>query len=68
MKMKSFDPDQWVSIHTAASIADVHREWMRRLAKSGKVRAFSIEGQWFVYRKDAETFERSSRGRPKAEK
>lgn len=66
MKLKNFDPGQWVSISTAASLADVHREWMRRLAKAGKVRAFEMDNQWFVFRRDAETFERGKRGRPRA--
>jgi len=66
MKIPSFDPDQWVCISTAASLADVHREWMRRLAKSGKVRSFSIEGQWFVFRRDAEAYVRGKRGRPRS--
>jgi hypothetical protein len=66
MKIPSFDPDQWVCISTAARLADVHREWMRRLAKSGKVRSFAIEGQRFVFRRDAETYVRGKRGRPRS--
>jgi hypothetical protein len=65
MKMKNFEPEQWVGVGTAASLAGVHREWMRRLAQQGKLRAFAIEGQWFVLRSDAEAFERSQRGRPR---
>jgi hypothetical protein len=40
---------------------------MRALAKAGKVRAFEIEGMWFVLRRDAAAFERdpSGRGRPR---
>lgn len=69
MKLKSFDPDEWVSVHTAASLADVHREWMRRLAQRGTVRAFSIEGQWFIFKADAESYERDpNRGRPRVAK
>lgn len=68
MTIKNFDPDKWVGIGTAASLADVHREWMRRLARTGKVKSFAIEGQWFVLRSDAERFERSDRGRPRSEK
>jgi hypothetical protein len=66
MRIKNFDPGHWVSISTAASLADVHREWMRRLAKAGKVRAFEMDGQWFVFRQDAESFVRGKRGRPRA--
>jgi len=66
MKIQNFDPDQWASVSTAASLADVHREWMRRLAKGGKVRAFSIEGQWFVFRQDAAKYVRGKRGRPRS--
>jgi hypothetical protein len=67
--MRSFKPSEWVSVGTAAGLAGVSRDWMRALAKAGKVRAFEIEGQWFVYRKDAQAFERdpAGRGRPKAE-
>lgn len=69
MKLKSFDPDEWVSVSTAASLADVHREWMRRLAKSGRVRSFALDGQWFVFKADAEAFERDpNRGRPRAKR
>lgn len=67
MKIPNFVPEQWVSVTTAASLAGVHREWMRRLAKSGRVRSFEIEGLWFVLRRDAEKYVRSARGRPRAE-
>ncbi len=66
MKFKGFDPSEWVSVGTAARLADVDRGWMRRLARDGKVRAFEIEGQWFVFRADAEAYERSYlEGRPR---
>lgn len=65
MKIPNFDPDQWACVATAASLAGVHREWMRRLAKSGKVRSFAIDGQWFVFRRDAAAYVRGKRGRPK---
>jgi len=66
MKLKNFDPSEWVSVSTAARLADVHREWMRRLAQSGKVRAFELDGQWFIFRADAAAYERSyTEGRPR---
>jgi hypothetical protein len=65
MPIPDFRPEQWVSVSTAAGLAGVHREWMRRLAKAGKVRAFEIEGQWFVFRKDAEKYVRGKAGRPR---
>lgn len=62
----NFEPAEWASVGTAAGLAGVHREWMRRLAKAGKVEAFEIEGVWFVRRASAAAFERNpgGRGRP----
>lgn len=66
MKFKGFDPSEWVSVGTAARLADVDRGWMRQLARNGKLRAFEIEGQWFVFRADAMAYERSYlEGRPR---
>jgi hypothetical protein len=65
MEIAKFRPEQWVPVTTAASLAGVHREWMRRLAKAGRVQAFEIEGQWFVLRKDAEKYVRGKSGRPR---
>jgi hypothetical protein len=65
MDIAKFRPEQWVSVTTAASLAGVHREWMRRLAKAGRVQAFEIEGQWFVFRRDAEKYVRGKSGRPR---
>jgi hypothetical protein len=66
MKIPNFNPEQWVHVTTAASLAGVHREWMRKLAKSGRVQAFEIEGEWFVLRRDAEKYVRGKPGRPKS--
>jgi hypothetical protein len=64
--MPKVDPDEYVSVGTAAKLADVSRLWMRALASTGKVRAFRIENQWFVRRSDAEKFSRHpSAGRPR---
>lgn len=65
MRIDNFRPEQWVSVSTAASLAGVHREWMRRLAKTGRVQAFEIDGQWFILRKAAEAYVRGQPGRPR---
>jgi hypothetical protein len=66
VKIKNFDPSQWVSIGTAAALAGVARSWMRVRAKEGTVSAIEIDGQWFVLRSDAEKYERHpSVGRPR---
>jgi hypothetical protein len=65
MKIPDFRPEQWVGVATAASLAGVHREWMRRLAKAGRVQAFEMDGQWFIFRRDAEKYVRGKRGRPR---
>ena len=66
MKIKSFDSTEWVSIGTAAALADVSKSWARAKAKSGEWRAFEIEGIWYVHRKDAESFVRHPNfGRPR---
>lgn len=66
MKVHDFDPKEWVSVGAAAMRADVTRNWMRTLAKEGKVRSIVINDQWFIYRADAEGFVRSeTRGRPR---
>jgi hypothetical protein len=69
MTIRNFRPDEWASVGTAAGLAGVSRDWMRALAKAGKVRGFEIEGVWYVHRKDAAAFERNpeGRGRPKAD-
>jgi hypothetical protein len=66
MKVPGFDTDEWVSVGTAAAIADVSRQWMRDRAKAGVVRSIVIDGQWFICRKDAEKYERHPTfGRPR---
>jgi len=64
--MTKVDPGEYVSVGTAAKLADVTRAWMRTLASAGKVRAFRIEDQWFIRRVDAERFSRHpTAGRPR---
>jgi hypothetical protein len=64
-----FDPNAWVSIGSAAKLANVTRHWMRLLAKSGAVRSVVIDGQWFVFTADASAYVRGVRvGRPSARK
>lgn len=61
------DPALYVSIGTAAALADVTRHWMRVQAIQGKVAAVQIDGQWFVMRSAAEQFKRHpTAGRPRA--
>lgn len=64
--MARIETAEYVSVGNAAKIADVSRLWMRKLAQAGKVRAVEIDGQWFIYRKDAEKYERHpTAGRPR---
>lgn len=64
--MPKIETTEYVTVGHAAQLADVSRLWMRRLAQGGKVRAVEIDGQWFVYRKDAEKYERHpTAGRPR---
>jgi hypothetical protein len=69
MKIKSFNPSEWVRVGTAARIAGVGESWMRQMAKTGKVEAVEIDGLFFIRRRSAEGFTRdpAGRGRPRAE-
>lgn len=42
------DPEKYVSIGTAAKLANVSRLWMRKLVKGGHVAGVEIDGQWFA--------------------
>jgi len=53
---KRIDPDEYVRVGTAASIAGVTRAYINRLIASGRFPAVSIDGQNFVKRADAEKF------------
>lgn len=69
MKLRSFDTDEWVSVGSAAQLADVTRHWMRVLAKEGKVRSVVIDGQWFIFKEDATAYTRHPTfGRPRQRK
>lgn len=64
--MAKIETSEYVTVGHAAEIADVSRLWMRKLAQAGKLRAVEIDGQWFIYKKDAEKYERHpSAGRPR---
>jgi hypothetical protein len=65
MIVRNFNPDEWVSVGTAAKLADVSRHWIRVRAKEGVVRSIVIDGQWFILRRDAEAYERTDQGRPR---
>ena len=53
---KRIDPDEYVRIGTAASLAGVTRAYINRLIASGRFPAICIDGQNFVRRADAEKF------------
>ena len=53
---KKIDPDEYVRIGTAASLAGVTRAYINRLIASGRFPAIAIDGQNFVRRADAEAF------------
>jgi len=60
------DPTLYVTVGRAATLAGVSRYWMRQLAQAGSISAVEIDGQWFVLRSAAESYERPcpSMGRP----
>jgi hypothetical protein len=63
--MAKIDPTLYVTIGSAARIADVDRFWMRQLVKSGKISGVEIDGQWFALRSAVEKYQRSDTGRPR---
>ena len=65
-----FNTDEWVQCGAAAKVAGVSRDWMRKLAESGRVEAVRIDGLWFVKRAAAAAFVRDpvGRGRPPAKR
>lgn len=63
--MAKIDPTLYVTIGSAAKIADVDRFWMRQLVKSGRISGVEIDGQWFALRSAAEAYQRSDMGRPR---
>lgn len=63
--MAKIDPAHYVTIGTAAGIADVDRFWMRQMVKSGRIAGVEIDGQWFALRSAVEGYQRSDMGRPR---
>jgi excisionase family DNA binding protein len=53
---KKIDPDEYIRIGTAASLAGVTRAYINRLIAKGRFPAVSIDGQNFVRRADAEKY------------
>jgi hypothetical protein len=51
--MPKIDPDDYVTVTHAAEIAGVSREWARKKAQDGTVRAVCIDGYWFIHKDDA---------------
>jgi hypothetical protein len=48
------DTTDYLTCTNAARLAGVSRQYMRRLAKDGRVRSVVIDGLLFVHRADAE--------------
>jgi len=68
-KPKLIDPTQYVRVGTAAQLAGVTRAYINRMIVAGTLPGIEIDGQHFVLRADAESFERQSgRGRPRLTK
>lgn len=65
---KKIDPALYVTIGTAAKLADVSRYWMRQRVQDGTISGVEIDGQWFALRSAAEGYRRSACGRPRAAK
>lgn len=47
------DTTDYVTCTNAAKLAGKSRQWMRRLAEEGRVRAVVIDGLLFIRREDA---------------
>lgn len=64
------DPDKYVTIGTAAKLANVSRLWMRKLVQGGHVAGIQIDNQWFALRSAVESFASTTpeRGRPRGGK
>lgn len=65
VSMPKIDPTLYVTIGTAAKIADVTRFWMRQRVQSDAVPGFEIDGQWFALRSACEAYSRTNAGRPR---
>ena len=53
------DPDKYVTIGTAAKMANVSRYWMRQLVKENTVAGIEIDGQFFALRSAVEAYART---------
>lgn len=53
------DPDKYVTIGTAAKLANVSRYWMRQLVKENTVAGIEIDGQYFALRSAVEAYART---------
>jgi hypothetical protein len=64
------DPDKYVTIGTAAKLANVSRLWMRKMVQGGHVAGVKIDTQWFALRSAVESFAKTSPsvGRPRGGK
>ena len=64
------DPDKYVTIGTAAKLANVSRYWMRQQVQGGHVAGIVIDGQWFALQSAVEAYAQSAagRGRPRGGK
>lgn len=64
------DPDKYVTIGTAAKLANVSRLWMRKLVQGGHVAGVKIDTQWFALRSAVDSFAAATpgRGRPRGGK
>ena len=64
------DPDEYVTIGTAAKLANVSRFWMRRLVKEGHVAGIEIDGQFFALLSAVESYAKTvpPSGRPRGGK
>lgn len=64
------DPDKYVTIGTAAKLANVSRLWMRRLVKEGHIAGVKIDTQFFALRTAVEAYAKTIPpvGRPRGGK
>ncbi len=53
------DPDKYVTVGTAAKLANVSRFWMRSLVKEGHVAGIEIDGQYFALRSAVDAYART---------
>lgn len=61
------DPDKYVTIGTAAKLANVSRFWMRRLVKEQHIAGIEIDGQYFALLSAVEAYAKTvpPSGRPR---